>query len=176
MYLAWLFAALTPWELHMFPGVGARKPIPGAAVAAREGIKAPNKVFDTLVRSYNNLVTIRTVMQAVGGGQMWARNTAGMFVRGLGPDWRNQVQCCVLLDLAKTWKDNETEPCMYYLPLRLHIADLSLCSALIALECEALLSACNTLVCKINELGVTNAYDVHPILDVRLSPVRRVLC
>lgn len=125
VYLAWLFAALTPWELHMFPGVGARKPIPGAAVAAREGIKAPNKVFDTLVKSYNNLATIRTVTQAVAGGQMWARNTAGMFVRGLGPDWRNQVLCCVLLDLAKTWKDDETEPCMYYSPPYLHMADLS---------------------------------------------------
>lgn len=112
-YLAWLFAALTPWELYMFPGVGTKKPIPGAAAAAREGLKAPNKIFDTLTKSYNNLVTIRAMMQAVGSEQKLARNTAGKFVRGLGPDWRNQVLCCVLLDLAKTWKDDETMPCMY---------------------------------------------------------------
>lgn len=98
----------------MFPGVGTKKPIPGAAAAAREGLKATNRVFDTLAKSYNNLPSIRAEMQRMAGGQELKRNTAGMFVRRLGPDWRNQVLCCVLLDLAKTWKDDETVPCMLF--------------------------------------------------------------
>lgn len=114
VYLAWLFAALTPWELYIFPSVGTKKPIPGAAAAAREGLKATNKVFDTLARSYNNLPSIRAEMQRMASGQELKRNEAGMFVRKLGPDWRNQVLCCVLLDLAKTWKDDETVPCMLF--------------------------------------------------------------
>lgn len=97
----------------MFPGVGAKKPIPGAAAAAREGLKATNKVFDTLAKSYNNMPRVRAEMQAASG-QEWARNTAGMFVRKLGPDWRNQVLCSLLLDLAKTWKDDEIVPCTLF--------------------------------------------------------------
>lgn len=43
------------------------------------------------------------------------------------------------------------------------------CETLVAPECEALLKACNILVGKIEEFGVTEAYDVYPILNV-LSP------
>lgn len=113
VYLAWLFAALTPWELYMYPGVGKKRPIPGAAAAAREGLKVPNKIFDTLVGSYNHIPDIRVAMEKVASGNEWARETAGKFVRGLGADWRSQVLCCVLLDLAKMWKEGETAPCMF---------------------------------------------------------------
>lgn len=40
------------------------------------------------------------------------------------------------------------------------------CETLVAPECEALLRACNTLVGKIEELSVTEAYNIHSILNV----------
>lgn len=97
----------------MFPSAGGKKPIPGAAAAAREGLRTTNKIFDTLARSYNNMPRVRAEMQAANGN-VWARNTAGMFVRKLGHDWRNQVLCGLILDLSKTWKDDETVPCTLF--------------------------------------------------------------
>jgi tRNA nucleotidyltransferase (CCA-adding enzyme) len=147
VYIAWVLAALAPWEGYTFPDLNPKKKAPGAATAVREGLKATNKLFDTVARSYDNTGLVREGMRLAGQGE-WARSSAGILIKTLGVDWKSQVLCSMVLDLVKAWKERTVTPFST------------------APESKQVLENYNTFIGKIYALGVEEAYSVTPILNV----------
>jgi hypothetical protein len=116
----------------------------------REGLKATNKLFDTVVRSYSNVDLVREGVRCAGEGE-WTRTSAGTLVRNLGADWKSQVVCSMVLDLVKAWKEGVVMPFVA------------------APESKQIRESYNTFIGKIYELGVEGAHNTVPILNVRFS-------
>ncbi|KAF3924077.1 hypothetical protein ABW21_db0209287 [Orbilia brochopaga] len=95
-YIAWLFAAGTPWAGIV--GKDGKRMAPVAATGARDGLKLSNRDFETLVRCFGNIETIRT---AVSGMVEMSRKEIGHLIRELGSEWRLQVFTTLVLDITE---------------------------------------------------------------------------
>ncbi|RYP25514.1 hypothetical protein DL768_011478 [Monosporascus sp. mg162] len=104
-YLAWTLAAIAPFgPLGQPPHTGkGRPPPPYGAVAAREGIKAPNKLSDLCTAAYNHRAEIVSLKKAVieGAPDIDQRDKFGMAIRhwdSRGGHWRLQVLSALLVE------------------------------------------------------------------------------
>ncbi|RYO80950.1 hypothetical protein DL766_000291 [Monosporascus sp. MC13-8B] len=104
-YLAWALAAIAPFgPLEQPPHTGrGRAPPPYGTVAAREGIKAPNKLSDLCTAAYNHRAEIISLKKAVieGAPDIDQRDKFGMAIRhwdSRGGHWRLQVLSALLVE------------------------------------------------------------------------------
>jgi hypothetical protein len=108
-YLAWIFAALTPWSAIPDPQpekAGAKLPLPFAANVAREGIKADNKICSVVTAAFRNCNEITNLKGAIKRKDSYVkeRDTLGMMIRkwdSQGGHWRIQVLLALLAQSLK---------------------------------------------------------------------------
>ncbi|KAI8956693.1 hypothetical protein F5Y11DRAFT_139556 [Daldinia sp. FL1419] len=104
-YYAWVLAAICPWESVETPkhsGKG-KAPPPLGTLAAREGIKAPNKLCDLLTAAHNNRAEIMSLVTAVYDKEAFIteRDRFGMAIRhwdSKAGHWRLQVLYAFLVE------------------------------------------------------------------------------
>ncbi|KAI1321929.1 hypothetical protein F5Y16DRAFT_413587 [Xylariaceae sp. FL0255] len=109
-YYAWNLAALCPWgsieePVHTGPG---KIPPPFITLAAREGIKAPNKLCDLITGAYRNRKEILSLKGAVVAKAPYIseRDQFGMAIRrweSKGGHWRLQVLFALLVEATPRW-------------------------------------------------------------------------
>ena len=145
-YLGWLIASLSPWAGGMFEGVDASKNIPAAATAAREGLKIPTKLYNTIINSYKNYDMTQETVQKHSEGIMMSRGLTGMFVRRLGTDWKIQYLCAMLLETVWVWEEGSASP---------------------SREAEEIIQKYSKFLHRVEKLGLLQAYTFKPILNVR---------
>ena len=105
-YFAWVLAAVAPFaQLPLPPNTAkGRASPPYGTLAAREGIKAPNKLCDVCTAAHNFRDQIMTLKRAVLEGDrdvMDARDRFGMEIRlwdARGGHWRLQVLFALLVE------------------------------------------------------------------------------
>lgn len=106
-YFAWSLAALAPWEQVHDPEPtkqGAKVPLPLITLAAREGVKATNKLCDVVTGAHRHRAEIAELKRLVCEGDQ-ARNERdrfGMAIREWdtkGGHWRLQVLFALFVDV-----------------------------------------------------------------------------
>jgi len=114
-FQAWNLAALIPYRnapapISLEPG---RKPPPHlAAMVAREGVKATNKICEVVAASVKNAEEVEAVVEkfyerqrrpdkAVGGEDPGARDVLGLALRRWGGSWRSLVLWALLGEVAE---------------------------------------------------------------------------
>ncbi|ETS83351.1 hypothetical protein PFICI_05227 [Pestalotiopsis fici W106-1] len=114
-YFSWVLAALTPWMSIAQPAhIGPTKPPPPfATLAAREGIKAPNKMCDAITGSYNHREEIMSLKVAVSENaeHVHERDRFGLAIRrweARGGQWKLQVLSALLHDALQTLQPGDT--------------------------------------------------------------------
>lgn len=118
-YLAWTIACIVPFAQIANQGAASgnlkRKP-PLATVAAREGIKATNKVSELITAAWRDLNEIREMRDVVcsKGERLNDRAYFGMAIRrweAHGKYWRLQVLFAMLDDVMRETRDvSDAEP------------------------------------------------------------------
>jgi len=111
VYVAWMLAFMVPYrdapQAEAEPG--KKQPPPTAAIIAREGIKATNKVCDVITASIRNRIEIAELVhvqsdrrrtQQQRGDRPVARDVLGMSIRRWGASWRSQLMFAMLADVA----------------------------------------------------------------------------
>lgn len=110
-YYAWTLSALVPWE-HVDEPVHKRKgkqPLHFITMAAREGIKAPNKLCDLVTAAHKNRSDILALKTAVvqKAAYINERDRFGMAIRqweAKGGYWRLQVLFSLLVEAMQRWE------------------------------------------------------------------------
>lgn len=115
-YYAWILAAVAPWaQVPEPPYKGKGKPPPPfATLAAREGIKAPNKVCDVITASEKHREEIMSLKQGVCEQAPWIgeRDRFGMAIRqweARGGQWKLQVLSALLVERMQTPPEADAE-------------------------------------------------------------------
>ncbi|KAH6660737.1 hypothetical protein BKA67DRAFT_511430 [Truncatella angustata] len=116
-YFAWVLAALTPWEFVApvpYHGEG-KPPLPWATLAAREGIKAPNKLSDVITASHKHRDEILAFKAAVceKASYIQERDRFGMAIReweARGGHWKLQVLSALLYDALQSLPPKAASP------------------------------------------------------------------
>lgn len=126
VYSAWVLAAIIPWA--QIPGgppkkPGAKRPPPFSALAAREGIKAPNKLSDTITAACRHREDILKLKEAVCNQEpcMNERDRFGMAViewDSKGGQWRLQVLAALFYDVLVRQKGEGAESSKPYQVLK----------------------------------------------------------
>ncbi|KAI3323554.1 hypothetical protein HD806DRAFT_522701 [Xylariaceae sp. AK1471] len=114
-YYAWTLSALSPWEYVDEPlHVGKGRPPPHlAALAGREGIKAPNKLCELITAAHRNRADILALKTAVvqKAAHITERDRFGMAIRqwdAKGGYWRLQVLFTLLVEAMQRWSVEAT--------------------------------------------------------------------
>ncbi|PWW79251.1 hypothetical protein C7212DRAFT_349211 [Tuber magnatum] len=102
-YLAWNIAAMSPWKNQPVFPAGKKKDTPAASTAMKEGLRCPSRIAGTVARAFANYDLIRNM--AIGL-KHWSRGKAGLEMRDLGADWRNQVGACLMFELMDLRRKN----------------------------------------------------------------------
>ncbi|KAI1156700.1 hypothetical protein F4825DRAFT_458883 [Nemania diffusa] len=110
-YYAWTLSALAPWDYIDKPahtGKG-RPPPPLITLAAREGIKATNKLCDLVTAAHKNRADILALKTAVVEKATYIneRDRIGMAIRSWdakGGFWRLQVLFSLLVEAMQRWE------------------------------------------------------------------------
>jgi tRNA nucleotidyltransferase (CCA-adding enzyme) len=120
-YIAWVLSNFTPWIDAPIPQPlksGGKTPLHMAVNAAREGIKADNKVSDILSASLQHVDEITNLKngfiagrdqqqkQYAAGQDPSARDTLGMAIRKWGSTWRSQATFALILEVARSPAEN----------------------------------------------------------------------
>jgi tRNA nucleotidyltransferase (CCA-adding enzyme) len=116
--LSWLLAALVPWvevEIPRPSKSGGKAPLPFATLVAKEGIKASNRVCDTVTGAVRHVEEISSFKQAVIAQDKWTleRDTLGMAIRRWdagGGHWKLQVLLAILVDAMRSGKSAGEDP------------------------------------------------------------------
>ncbi|KAI0854190.1 hypothetical protein F5Y00DRAFT_2544 [Daldinia vernicosa] len=116
-YYAWVLAAICPWENVEPPkhsGKG-KAPPPLGTLAAREGIKAPNKLCDLATAAHNNRTEIMSLVTAVSDKAPFIaeRDRFGMAIRhwdSKAGHWRLQVLYAFLVEVMNGLGTKSKDP------------------------------------------------------------------
>jgi len=101
-YHAWLIAATSPWR-NQHPLLADKKNTPAAAIAIKEGLRCPNNVSGTIAKAYANYKVIQNMAINLGH---WSRGKAGLEMRSLGTNWKNQFGASLMFELVDLNKDD----------------------------------------------------------------------
>ncbi|KAK8867714.1 poly A polymerase head domain-containing protein [Apiospora arundinis] len=106
-YFSWVLAAVVPWAPYTqeAPATG-KQPPPLATLAAREGIKAPNKVCEVITAAEKHRGQIMALKNAVCAKESYIneRDRFGMAIRqweARGGQWRLQVLSAFLVEASQ---------------------------------------------------------------------------
>ncbi|CUS08622.1 unnamed protein product [Tuber aestivum] len=102
-YLAWNIAAMSPWKSQPVFPADKKKNTPAAATAIKEGLRCSNNITGTIARAFANHDLIQNIVVSL---EHWSRGKAGLEMRDLGADWRNQVGACLMFELMDLRKRN----------------------------------------------------------------------
>lgn len=120
-YIAWVLSNFAPWIDAPTPRPlkkGGKTPPHMAVNAAREGIKADNKVSDVLSAALQHVEEITVLKDGfvacqkqpqthyAPGEDPSARDTIGMSIRKWGPTWRSQAIFAFILEIARAPEEN----------------------------------------------------------------------
>ncbi|KAH6668559.1 tRNA nucleotidyltransferase [Plectosphaerella plurivora] len=103
-YFAWSLASLAPWSHIQDPRPHIKgRPTTLAGTVAREGAKAPNKLYDVVNAAHLNRAAIKQLKEDVCAGRDVSnqRDTMGMAIRAWDDrdlHWRVQVLNAILVD------------------------------------------------------------------------------
>ncbi|TAQ86974.1 hypothetical protein B7494_g4709 [Chlorociboria aeruginascens] len=104
-YYAWVIAAITPWvKVPESPAVPGAKPLPPlGTLAAREGIRAENKLCAFITGALKNYADITSLKDAIVDQKSYIRqrDTLGMRIRkwdSRGGNWRIQALFALLVE------------------------------------------------------------------------------
>lgn len=112
-YLAWMMSCFVPWARIEHPALKSKNPTSSAAVAAREGIKADNKLAKTIKDAVLALESVVKMKDSVASRMMSStspleiedrsstREFLGQAVRRWGPRWRNIAIYALLVQLSE---------------------------------------------------------------------------
>lgn len=105
-YFCWILTAILPWEVLDLPEqkVKGSQTLPIATLAAREGMKASNKLCDIVTATHRNRKEIETLKKAVCDGVPYVkeRDRMGMAIRRWDTrvgNWRPQVLAAALIEV-----------------------------------------------------------------------------
>ena len=104
-FLAWLVACFVPWtkKLSVHHGQASDKKAPSAASnAAREGIKADNKLTKIIDDASSNCLDIIEMKNIALKSRKIDRVTQGWAIRRWGSYWRTSVLFALLTEIAET--------------------------------------------------------------------------
>ena len=123
IYHAWLLTCFVPWarEPPKFPQRSPKRPMTAASLAAREGIKAENKIYklvddaafylqeivenkDTF--NYGEPTTTLPLKREQGTSAEIQRETQGLAIRKWGSNWRSSVIYALLREVVETKTDS----------------------------------------------------------------------
>lgn len=107
--LTWILAALSPWAPFGAPPptkVGYKRSLPYATLAAREGIKANNRVCDVVTGAFRHIDEITRLKDAVltMESHIYERDKLGMAIRrwdASGGQWKLHVILAILVESMK---------------------------------------------------------------------------
>ena len=111
-FLSWMAACFVPWARTMLPEakiVKKRSSIV-ATRAARDGIKADNKICKVLEDAVSNLSNVISLKNATFKGlahhsessrRVPSRDIQGQAIRSWGPDWRSTVLFAMLTEVSE---------------------------------------------------------------------------
>ena len=119
MYLAWLLTCFVPWARAppKFSPKSPKRPINAASLAAREGIKAENKIYrlvDDAASDLQDIVEKKNVFnhedhsttspmkRTQGANANIQREIHGLAIRKWGSNWRSSVMYALLSEVAET--------------------------------------------------------------------------
>ncbi len=119
IYYAWILTCFVPWarEPPMSPQKSSKRPMTAAGLAAREGIKAENKIYKLIDDAASHLQDIVEKKDAVshedqtttlplkrkqGACAENQREMQGMAIRKWGSNWRSSVMYALLTEVAET--------------------------------------------------------------------------
>ncbi|KAF6232716.1 hypothetical protein HO173_009155 [Letharia columbiana] len=117
-YHAWILTCFVPWarEPPRSPQKSSKRPISAAGLAAREGIKAENKIYKLVDDAVTHLQDIVEKKNAVshedqtttlplkrkqGACAESQRELQGMAIRKWGPNWRSSAMYALLAEVAE---------------------------------------------------------------------------
>ncbi|KAK8128711.1 CCA tRNA nucleotidyltransferase- mitochondrial [Apiospora sp. TS-2023a] len=106
-YFSWVLAAVVPWAPYSQTGpTTGKQPPPPATLAAREGIKAPNKVCEVITAAEKHRPWIMELKNAVCDKESYIneRDRFGMAIRqwdARGGQWRLQVLSAFLVQASE---------------------------------------------------------------------------
>lgn len=106
-YFSWVLAAVVPWAPFSPTGpTTGKQPPPPATLAAREGIKAPNKVCEVITAAEKHRTWIMELKNAVCNQESYIneRDRFGMAIRqwdARGGQWRLQVLSAFLVQASE---------------------------------------------------------------------------
>ena len=87
----------------MFPA-DKKKNTPAAGTAIRGSLKAPNSITGTIAKAFANYEVIQNMVVDL---KNWGRGKAGLEMRALGADWKNQVGACLMFELVDLKKKKD---------------------------------------------------------------------
>lgn len=100
-YRAWLSAALIPWRGLL--ETNGSKPVTYAAVALRDGLKAPKKDYNFFITVDNHK---RDILDLLGKNKNLGgltRVDIGQALLRWGTTWHAQLSCVVMMQLVDVW-------------------------------------------------------------------------
>ncbi|CAD6591550.1 MAG: CCA tRNA nucleotidyltransferase, mitochondrial [Alectoria sarmentosa] len=144
LYHAWLLTCFVPWarEPLMFPQKSSKRPMTAASLAAREGIKAENKIYrliddavshlqDIIEKknaiSHEDQTTKLTIKRKQGASAVLHREMLGLAIRKWGANWRSSVMYALLTEVAETKTETDAQVVLDgYSSWLLHLSSLNL--------------------------------------------------
>ena len=125
IYHAWILTCFVPWarEPPKSPKKSPNRPITAASLAAREGIKAENKIYRLVddAASYlqeivekkgtfnrEDQTTTLPLKQKQGANNQVQRQMQGLAIRKWGANWRSSVMYAVLTETTETKTETQS--------------------------------------------------------------------
>ena len=126
VYQAWLLTCFVPWarEPPKFSQKSPKRPMTAASLAAREGIKAENKIYRLVDDAASHLQDIIQKKDAFnhegyppivplkgkqGASRDIQREIQGLAIRKWGSNWRSSVMYALLTEVAETKTEDQSQ-------------------------------------------------------------------
>ena len=131
LYLAWMMSCFVPWARAKLPGPTSKRPTTLATLAAREGIKADNKLAKIIthaVLELENVIKMKdsVVSQAMSSNSPLnekdrapSRENQGQAIRRWGQNWRSIAIYALLVQLSEAKEIGKSSINPYRYALRL---------------------------------------------------------
>lgn len=125
-YYAWILTCFVPWarEPSKYPQKSSKRPMTAASLAAREGIKAENKIYRLVDDAVSHLQDIVEKKEAInfedqtttlplerkqGASSEDQREIQGLAIRKWGSNWRSSVIYALLTEVAETRTETDAQ-------------------------------------------------------------------
>lgn len=117
-YLAWMMSCFVPWARVENPTLNSKSPTTFAAVAAREGIKADNKLMKIIEDAVLKLESVIKMKDSVVSRTKSStlpmelrdhssiREMHGLAIRDWGPRWRSIAMYALLVQLGEVREES----------------------------------------------------------------------